>query len=498
MNLLNKIKSVLNKYDSRAGIELPPLVKFGHVATNLTFFQPNIDIDNVIRDLKKNGILIKKYEKQGKFLNLFLDFDVLQEEKLFYKHNSNQLINLEYLSPNPTGPLHLGHFRNICVGNSIYNLLKLVGMRVETEMYINDIGSQIDKFMLALNHYKNPTQYEAVDYKNEYTENIAKEIVQVKREDVIKLILSKIQSTLFRMNIQFDRITLESDITKSSAEVLEKMRDRVYEGTLENQKSEGILTILKTNDDDHKVLFRSNGRPTYFMNDIAYFYEKSLRSNEMICVLGEDHIGHLTALKNALAPLTDKTIRIVKYGIVTADGQVMSKRQGNIIELDKLSFSEINRITCEIMKQNFDKPADIKSNNNINMSYYIQYVYECTNEYIQNNNDDDLIIEDELAEDLFRLLVHYPLVVEKSVENLNTHRLFDFSYNIIMRAYEYIKNTEIKKSSILMLKIFAVTNIMINVFNLFINHAETDEEEKEINEMMENFYHTHSKSSTEN
>lgn len=233
------------------------------------------------------------------------------------------------------------------------------------------------------------------------------------------------------------------------------------------------------------------------MNDVAYFYEKSLRSDEMICVLGEDHIGHLMALQNTLKPLTDKVIRIVKYGIVTADGQVMSKRQGNIIELDKLSFNEINRITCDIMKQNFDKPADIKSNNNIGMPYYIQYVYEQTNQYIQNNTDDDnLIINDELSEDLFRLLIHYPLIIEKSVDNLNTHRLFDFSCNIIMRAYEYIKNTEIKKSSILMLKIFAVTNIMINVFNLFISHVENDDDEQEINEMMQNFYDTHSKSST--
>lgn len=486
--MIDKIKQIIQKYHKNAVIELPPNVEFGHISTNLPFLIKDININEIIDNLLENDIPITRHEIKKGFLNLFIDYNVLESIKVLYTTNSKTSINVEFLSPNPTGSLHLGHFRNTCIGNSISEVLKITGHKVIKEMIINDEGRQCENFISAIKRYKNNNTQEDFEYKNQYTEKIAKEITHTSKEDIVTYIVDKICDALKDMNIKFDVITLESNMIQKVPAIIQQMEklDLIYWGTLPNQKSNDEKLLLlkkeKINDKEDRVLQNAK-RYTYFMNDIAYFCDKSTRADKLLCVLGEDHIGHIKKLKEVLRYLIPNTeIIIQKYATTTANGQKMSKRTGNIIPFTQLTTNIRNEIICQIMKQNFDKTIDLNlQSNQYNIMYTIEYVYHTIGQKLENIIEENVKynITTLLEQDIFRMILHYSHMMELCTIDFNTHNLFNFSLQIITKAHEYLK-TNHNLNMLLLMKVYQITEITINVFNLHIGTVEDDEEIQEI------------------
>lgn len=476
-DIISKIKAMVHKYDKRAIVEIPPQIEFGHVATNLPVFLKNIQ--EFIDDLLNCVPHVMKVEQRGMFLNIFLSYDLLKSQDIVYiKSNDDCVVNLEFASPNPTGPLHLGHLRNIIIGDSLYKLLKLCRVTVKSEMYINDQGNQMDQFVQTIGHYKDPNRYPNVFYKGDYVKDIAEQVQYPIKDDIVSVVMKNVKNTLNNMSVFFDGIVYESSLYDILQEVIEILKNKnlVTEGYLENQKSEGVLLLLNLMDEQF-VLRRSNGEFTYFAFDIAYFYSKYKRGfNQYICVLGEDHYGHIKKLTQVLAFLNIdlKCVRYAMVNVVKDNEQIkMSKREGNVITLDYIIKQiEINEIKCQILKQNYNKVLNLQlDNQDLNMFFYIKYVYDRIVKILYDHNDendgDDLNINSEVTERLFVYLMHYQHMISSAIVSLDVHRVFDFSYQIIQLAYEYLtKEYDHKGNHLLLLKVYnviMVLNIMMSL-----------------------------------
>jgi arginyl-tRNA synthetase len=508
-NLIEKIKQFIHSYNPRAIIEIPPKPEFGHLSTNISVFLRGDAIDafkSRFMEVFANEI---DHETQiGTFTNIFLKPHVLKNQEMHYHTTDKHKFNMEFCSPNPTGPLHLGHLRNIVIGNSIYNLYKLCKFNAESENYINDQGNQMNQFLDTIRHYKNPNKYTEIYYKGAYVEAIANQVSDyVLKEDALQVIMKQINSTLHDIYVHFDNVTFESSLTEYVHIVINKLRalDLLEEGTMENQKTEGTLLMVKCGD-ERFVLQKGNGDFTYFAFDIAYFYSKSLRvidthhtsnlHNPLVIVLGEDHYSHIKKMTSVLAHL-NVHIKVVKYAMVNVikNGEIinMSKREGTLITInDILKDMDIQSLTTQIMRQNFDKVMNVYLDNDqssINDILYIRHVYNKTRNILSSfEGEEEIHIETPIEHSLFSLLMHYTSVLKNTCETLNTHRIFEFSMRIIKLAHEYL-STDHQTNIILILKINQVVANLDAIFSFQLSHQEEIENglfNDEINEIITN------------
>ena len=508
-NLIEKIKQFIHSYNSRAIIEIPPKPEFGHLSTNISVFLRGDAIDAFKSRLMEVFVNEIDSETQiGTFTNIFLKPYVLKDQEMHYHTTDKYKFNMEFCSPNPTGPLHLGHLRNIVIGNSIYNLYKLCKFNAESENYINDQGNQMNQFLDTIRHYKNPNKYTEIYYKGAYVEAIANQVSDyVLKEDVLQVIMKQINSTLHDIHVHFDHVTFESSLTEYVHIVIDKLKalDLLEEGTMENQKTEGTLLMVKCGD-ERFVLQKGNGDFTYFAFDLAYFYSKSLRvidthhasnlHNPLVIVLGEDHYSHIKKMTSVLAHL-NVHIKVVKYAMVNVikDGEIinMSKREGTLITInDILKDIDIQSLTAQIMRQNFDKVMNVYLDNDqssINDILYIRHVYNKTRNILSSfEGEEEIHLETPIEHSLFSLLMHYTSVLKNTCETLNTHRIFEFSMRIIKLAHEYL-STDHQTNIILILKINQVVSNLDAIFSLQLSHQEEVENglfNDEINEIITN------------
>ncbi len=509
-NLIEKIKQFIHSYNPRAVIEIPPKPEFGHLSTNISVFLKKDAIEEFKSRLM--NVFSEEIDQEtqiGTFTNIFLKPHVLKNQEMHYHTKDKHKFNIEFCSPNPTGPLHLGHLRNIVIGNSIYNLYRLCKFNAESENYINDQGNQMNNFLDTIRHYKNPQKYTEIHYKGTYVETIANQVTDyVLKEDVLQVIMKQINDTLNNIHVHFDNVTFESSLTEYVHVVIDKLRslDLLEEGNIENQKTEGTLLMVKCGS-ERFVLQKGNGDFTYFAFDLAYFYSKSLRiidanhtnnlHNPLVIVLGEDHYSHIKKMTSILAHL-DVHIKAVKYAMVNVikDGQIinMSKREGTLIEINEiLNEIDIQSLTTQIMRQNFDKVMNVylDEQGSINDMLYIRHVYNKTRNILsafEGDEDQDIHLETPIEISLFSLLMHYTSVLKNTCETLNTHRIFEYSMRIIKLAHEYLC-TDHHENIILILKINQVVTNLDAIFSLQLSHQDRIENglfNDEINEIIKN------------
>ena len=357
------------------------------------------------------------------FLNFFITnaalMDLLNEKSKSFTDTSS--VNIEFVSANPTGPLHLAHGRGAVVGDVLSNIYKFFGHKVTREYYVNNTGNQIKEFVSSILFKiseKNKlnltyTQY----YKGEYIQIIADNCYDqfnslinfkdLKEDDEINIVNFAIKSlvkqsieTLNEIGIKFDQISYETDIVnkKLLPEIITKLSEKnlIYKGQLDTPKDyqgtqkDNEITIFKSTlfeDDEDRAITKNDGTPTYFANDIAYHADKHKRGfDKLINIWGADHLGYLKRLSaalKALYPSIDFSVVFCQIVNLKRDNKIqkLSKREGNIFEL-KLLVEEIGienfRYFMCYRKNDTHMDLDIdliKKENKENPIYYIQYSY---------------------------------------------------------------------------------------------------------------------------
>ncbi|MCS7183906.1 MAG: arginine--tRNA ligase [Patescibacteria group bacterium] len=313
---------------------------------------------------------------------------------------------IEYVSANPTGPLHIGNGRGAVLGDILANILKFSNYRTTKEYYVNNRGNQIDLLIRSVLYHLGKLTYEENFYQGEYlsklvqeNKNILLKLTEDKLKDyLIRYILDKlIKKTLKKFGTQFDNFYFETDLYKKN---LDKKVIQILEKKKLIYESEGALWLnLKIfGEEKDEVLIKKNREPTYFFSDILYNYDKFFvrKFHYSIMIVGADHHDHLRRLKKTfehIFKIEPKRLKLIEYQIVhlLKDGQPfkMSKRKGKLVTLDDLiEETGIEPIRFYFAKYspemtiNFDIDLVKKENIN-NQVWYLLYTYARFNQILK-------------------------------------------------------------------------------------------------------------------
>ena len=520
IDLIIKNEILKNKYKkeffSMFHVNEPPIDKFGDISTNVAFSLSKILKINtkdfaglVLKEiLKLNYVKEAKIEGPG-FINISLKndfwiFSLIETLTLNDKYGESNIgkskkFIFEFVSANPTGPLHIGHCRGAVYGDVLSNIMKKLGYKVFKEYYINDTGTQIDKLTNSVIYrYKElfnkqkeiekdlyPGEYLidlAKDLKNKYgsklLENNEKNNLNI-RNFSLKWIINLIKNDLNLLGINFDSFYPESKLVKNNKisiciEALKKNK-LIYKGIPDKPKSgdldeweareQFLFKSSKFGDDVDRTIQKSNGDYTYFAKDIAYHFDKFKRGfTSMINVWGADHGGYIKRLTSAVKAITkNKTDLVIKICqlIKIIDNKKklkMSKREGNFVSLknviDKVG-KDVTRFIMLVRKNNEDIDFDLQKvteESKDNPVFYVQYAHarccsvlresvnyfsskDITLEKIKKSKLNKLKDKNELL--LIKEIVKWPKVLEDSVKNHEPHRITFFLQSLASRFHSF-------------------------------------------------------------
>jgi arginyl-tRNA synthetase len=319
---------------------------------------------------------------------------------------AGQRINLEFVSANPTGPVHLGGTRWAALGDSLHRLLEAAGADVASEHYINDAGSQTVKFAESLLAVALGRPVPEDGYHGSYVAEVAKQIVDANpgvldlpEVDALKvfsaageqLMIEELRNSLAQFRVEFDVWFSERSMHDSGAvdAAIERLREQghVYD-------ADGAVWLRTTDfgDDKDRVLVRSSGEKTYFASDAAYYLDKRGRGfDRCVYMLGADHHGYVGRLRTIVACAgddPDQTLEVLIGQLVklVRDGEEikMSKRAGTIITLEDLvELVGVDAARYSLARWSFDTPLTLDINeitrrSNDNPVYYVQYAHART------------------------------------------------------------------------------------------------------------------------
>lgn len=442
--------------------------------------------EKLIPEMKSDAI--EKIEIAGPgFINFFLKKDALQSviEKVLEQGDSygrlpknGKKIDIEYVSANPTGDLHLGHTRCAAVGDSIASLLDWAGYDVTREYYVNDCGNQVEHLghsLRARYHelFGEPLDLAEDDYHGQDLIAIAQKIkdqfgdkyLQDSKESHDFFIrfgidseLSKIWKDMDAFRVHFDKVSYESDIRSNGniEKTIEFLKPWIY--------VQDGATYLRTTDfvdDKDRPIIKADGNYTYFMPDIAYHYNKMERGFDLLIdVLGADHHGYIGRMKSALmmkgySPdvLQAEFVQVVR---VYRDGAEvkMSKRTGKAIAhrdlvedvgVDAVRYFFAERSQQSHLDFNYNLAMEQSSSNPV---YYAQYAYaRCASvlslgsDIALNSRGGELKEESELA--LLRLLSDFPGVIANSAEERAPYKLAAYIQKLAASIHSFYTNCHI-------------------------------------------------------
>jgi arginyl-tRNA synthetase len=364
-------------------------------------------------------------------------------------------VNLEFISANPTGPLHLGHTRWAAVGDALGRVLKAAGAKVTQEFYINDRGRQMDLFGQSVQAAALGNPIPEDGYQGEYIKDLAKIVVAENpgistseefREAAYKVQLAEQQSVLQTFHTKFDVWFSERSLHESGAvdHGMEKLREQ---GHVFEQDGAVWLRTTDFGDDKDRVLIKENGELTYFASDTAYYINKRERGSDIcIYMLGADHHGYIHRLRAVAACAGDNP----DYNIHVLIGQLvkimeggeevkLSKRAGTIITLAELVEKVgVDAARYTLIRYPVDTPMvmdiDIlRSNTNENPVYYVQYAHARIAAVLRNvaelgiptglDNFDPAQLNHDRENQLLGTLAEFPRVVAQAAELREPHRV---------------------------------------------------------------------------
>ena len=452
-------------FDQRGDFTTNTALKFSKIYNSNPKQLANLIIENLnINDFEKVEIagpgFINFTLKDGTFNSQLIN------NKIEFKNSDK--VNIEFVSANPTGPLHLAHGRGAVVGDILSNLFEYFGHKVTREYYVNNTGNQINEFLssilYSISNKNNLSLDENQFYKGDYINDIAnncyenfkslfsKELSPSDRINIVNFAIENLVNqtiqTLSSAGINFDEISYETNIMEKEylPLILEKLNksELTYKGQLNAPKDytgtqkDNDLTIFKStlfNDDEDRALTKNDGSPTYFANDIAYHEDKYQRGyNKLINIWGADHLGYLKRLSSAITslhPEIDFSVVFCQIVNLKRDNKIqkLSKREGNIFELKNL-INEIGvdnfRYFMSYRKNDTHMDLDIdliKKENKENPIYYIQYSYARTQSVLNKTNkiiDTQVLVTSELK-NLYKKLLEWENVIKSAYQKKEVH-----------------------------------------------------------------------------
>lgn len=365
-------------------------------------------------------------------------------------------INLEFISGNPTGDLHIGHTRWAALGDAMARLLRASGADVSTEYYINDAGAQMDKFGASIIARLRGEEVPEGGYPGDYVVALGERVIQ-ERPDLLDLPhaeavavardlgyeaqLANIRRTLETFGVHFDVWFSEKALHDDGAvgRAVDRLREQghVFD-------ADGAVWLRTTDfgDDKDRVLIRADGVPTYFAADAAYYLSKKDRGfDEKIYLLGADHHGYVGRLKAIVACAGDDpehNIEVLIGQLVTIAGERMGKRRGNAIYMDELiEWLGTDAIRYSLARFPADSPLSLdgeqmRRQTNDNPVFYVQYAHARTagvarlaaeDGVRRDDGFDPSLLADPTEATLLAALGDYPRVVAQAAQLREPHRV---------------------------------------------------------------------------
>ncbi|MFH0924188.1 MAG: arginine--tRNA ligase [bacterium] len=507
-------KAIANNYFIAS--EIPPILLeipksniFGDYTTNIAMLiasriskNPREVANSIIKNIEDTSQLINKIEVAGPgFINIFINpkywLAILKEieikQEMFGSSDIGKgcKVHIEFVSANPTGPLHVGHARGAVVGDVLTNLLKTCGYTVLKEYYINDAGNQMKLLGLScIVRYKQKLGQDIPfldnGYQGEYIIDIAQDIIKKYGDKFINIpenevlpffieytsnfILNKIKFDLKRLGVTFDNWFSETSLYKSGEvqETIERLKKEGY--TYEKENAIWMKTSA-FGDEKDRVIVRQNGEPTYYASDIAYHIKKFSQGFDiMINIWGADHHGYVNRIKAIIEVLGYaqsklKVILIQLVNLLRGDQKVgMSKRAGEFHTLaevldevgsDSIRFSFLTRRSDSHL--DFDLEV-AKKQSMENPVYYVQYAHARICSILEEAKKQDISLplsSKEVALDLLilpeevelnKLLSQFPDLVKTCTTTFEPHRLTFYLQELASHFHKYYNHHRIISS----------------------------------------------------
>jgi arginyl-tRNA synthetase len=452
--------------------------KYGDYTTNISFQltktlknKPQLIAEEICDHLNQSPPLAAhfSFSALNGFINiklkdsyLFMEFhDFLDPKTPHFPHN-NQKILLEYVSANPTGPLHIGHGRWAVLGNVLANLLEFIQIPVKTEFYINDAGNQVDLFYQSIKACQNKQPLPENGYHGHYIKTLAK-----LEEDPLQHQINDQKQTLTKLGVTFSNWYSEKSIHENNkvVQAIETLTNHGY-----TYQKENALWFKSSDfgDEKDRVLIKADGAYTYFAVDIAYHQDKFKRGfHTLINIWGADHHGYIARLKAALKALCpknyaqDHNFQIIIGQLVSLfrDGQPvrMSKRTGEIITLNEV-IQEIgpDAVRFFLIQKSADTHLDFdlelaKKKTFENPVYYIQYAHAriCSILSKANHQTNTLPTSFNLEEkerNLVLLCLQVHEEVYDATLNLTPHKVANYLQNLAKCFHNFYESCPIIKA----------------------------------------------------
>ena len=471
-------------------LEVPPQKEFGDFASNIAMQSARVAhktpkvIAQAIVDQMQYSWLDRAEIAGAGFINFFLKHDVIYDTLKnilaagaaygTVPCRQDDTVQVEYVSANPTGPLHVGHGRGAAYGSALVNLLRAAGYHVQAEYYINDAGNQMNNLAISVNarylellgkpseipengyhgHDIIETAQAIIDQDGDtYLDMPETERLEIFKDRAYAEKLKALKRDLAHFNVHYDNWfserTLHPDAVQAACKVLQE-RGKIYE-------KDGALWLKSTDygDDKDRVVIRDNGVPTYLAADIAYHknkYDRGFKS--LINIWGADHHGYVARVKAAIAALgydpSQLEVLLLQMVSLFRDGKPvkMSKRTGQAITLNEL-IEEVGTDAARyfFIMRSLDTQLDFdldlaKSHSNENPVYYIQYahariysIYRQAKEAGVNLDMDwsdvhwDTLKDDQELE-LIKKMAAFPEEVQRAARERAPHRIAHYVYEL--------------------------------------------------------------------
>ncbi|MBI5078664.1 arginine--tRNA ligase, partial [Candidatus Saganbacteria bacterium] len=462
-------------------IDIPPRKELGDYASNVAILAARRlsrnpieiarQISGKIQENDEEKILEKITVAPPGFINFTIREEILQRVLLEITgknedwgklpKNKGQRVLLEFVSANPTGPLHVGHGRWAVVGDVIGRLLKAVGYNVETEFYVNNVGNQVEKLAASVMAVREGRPVPEGGYGGAYVREIEGE----NRDEMLAYVLRGQKEILAKLGVHFDRFFCESELHEKNKIGLAVERLRENRKTFEEN---GALWFKsqELGDDKNRVLIREDGQPTYFAADIAYHLDKFSRGyDRLINIWGTDHHGYVNRLKAAVKALgqSSDALEIIIGQLVTLyrgnEPVRMSKRTGEMVTLAEVMDeigADATRFFFAATNVNSHMDFDLelaKKQSNENPVYYVQYAHaricsiikksQITNHKSQNEEVDLSDLNHAAERDLMLKLASFPDVVEIAAELRQPHRITEYGRELATAFHHFYEKCRV-------------------------------------------------------
>ncbi|PZD96462.1 arginine--tRNA ligase [Paenibacillus sambharensis] len=513
-------------------IEVPKDKSHGDLATNaamqltkLAKRNPRQIAEAIIEHLDKSSASIESAEIAGPgFINFRLDksylYPVIGEVQAAGENygrvqvGGGQRVQVEFVSANPTGSLHLGHARGAAVGDALCNVLDFAGYKVTREYYINDAGNQVANLAKSIEaRYKQQLGQEAEmpedGYFGEDIIGFAKALVEAEGDRLLSMPeeerftffrsyglereLDKIKRDLSKFRVAFDEWFSETSLYENGKveQALEALRGR---GMVYEEEGATWLSTMQYGDDKNRVLVKNDGSYTYLTPDIAYHMDKYGRGfDRMINIWGADHHGYIPRVKAAMAALGNDpeklTVLIAQMVSLFQNGEKvkMSKRTGKAVTMEDL-MEEVGVdairyfFTMRSMDSHLDFDMDLAiSTSNENPVFYVQYAHARICSIFRQAEEQSLAVDHSKANlsklateaefDLIRKLGELPQEIEDAAAQYAPHRLIRYLYELAAQFHSYYKAERVitedtEQTAARLALLDAVRTVLANVLRL--------------------------------